>query len=380
MASGIYQNVDARIGSIIDSNTGEKIQDDFKKFLFIDLGHDVSIGKMYQFNNNYWLTINVDKHKTLAADATVKRCNNTLRWQDSNGAVYSVPCVLDYNIKLNRDYATAGSMVVIPAGKAICHVQFNSITNTIKPNQRFLFGNENNWTAYRIEGGGIDNYNNLTTLDNMSTGLLVLTLEADFSDTAGDDLVNGIANYIRNEYIIVVNPTSISGSISQTVQLQSSITLNGSTVARDVIWSSSDETIATIDENGLVTFISLGTCSITCSLDGNTDIYGTCSAQTVPAPVDTYQIIFDPDKNYVLEGKEVTWTVYLFKNDIQQSDVINFSLDSNTVPSANYVYTVLGPNSFKIKNYRMFLTDTLDVAATSGINTITTKITLRGPW
>ena len=108
LASGVYQNIDVRINSIIDTNTGEKIQDDFKKLLFIDINHSVDVGRLYQFDNNYWLTINVDKHKTLAADATIKRCNNTLRWQDSEGAVYEVPCSLGYGTKLNRDYATAG--------------------------------------------------------------------------------------------------------------------------------------------------------------------------------------------------------------------------------------------------------------------------------
>ena len=58
--SGVYQNVDARIVDAIDATTTDKIQDDWKKLLFQNLQHPTGLGWMYSFNDNYWITTNVD--------------------------------------------------------------------------------------------------------------------------------------------------------------------------------------------------------------------------------------------------------------------------------------------------------------------------------
>ena len=381
LASGVYQNIDVRITGLINTNTGERIEDDFKKILFQDVGHPVSLGKMYQFDSNYWVTVNIDKVKTLASTATVRRCNNVLRWQDRNtGAVYRVPCAVNYLIKENRNYSTSGSELVVPSGMIEVFAQFNNDTNRIRPNQRFLLGNSSNWISYRVQGGGLANFNNLTTLDNMSVGLLRLSFEIDYTNNATDDIVNGIADYIQNTFVLTLTETTVSGGAGQTVQLHPTLTRNGETVSGTYVWSSNDTAIATVNSAGLVTFVAEGSCTIRCSLSGDALVYDTCGAATEAAPVDTYQVVFTPNQNYVLEGKETTWSVFLWKNGVQQPDTFAFTLDANTVPSSHYTYTVVGGNSFKIKNYEMFLTDTLDVQAVSGAYSMTTSITLRGAW
>lgn len=381
LASLLYQNVDVRVNQLINTNTGEKIEDDFKRLLFSNLDHPVSLGKMYRFDSNYWVTVNVDKIKTLYSSATVRRCNNVLRWLDEDtGAIYEVPCSLSYLIKENRDYSTAGSAIVVPSGMIDCVVQFNSQTNKIKPNQRFLFGNSQNWISYRVEGGGINNFNNLDTTNNMSSGIIKFSLAVDYNSMAGDDLVNGIANTGTNIYVLTLNQSSISGTATQTVQLIPTVTLNGETVTRSLVWSSSNTAIATVNSSGLVTFFATGTCVITCSMLGNSDVSDTCPVTVGASPVDNYQVVISPDSNYILEGMEKTWTVYLYKNGVQQADVFVFTLDSNNVPASNYIYNVLGSNSFKIKNIQRFLTSNLEISCVSGIYSKTITVQLKGAW
>ncbi len=381
LRSELYQNVDVRINSIINPTTGDNLENDYKKVLFKDLDHSVNLGRTYRFDSNYWLTINVDKIKTLFQTVLVKRCNNVLRWIDeTTGALYEVPCSIGYLIKENRDYATAGSAVVVPSGMVDCFFQINSKTNKIKPNQRFLFGNPSNWTAYRVEGGGINNFNNQQTLDNNSAALGRFSLAVDFANNETDDLVNGIANAYDNEYVLTVAESAISGNATQTVQLRATVTLNGETVSRNVTWASSNTAIATVNSSGLVTFVATGSCTITCSLENNSTVFDTTSVTVGASPVDNYQVVISPDKNYILEGQEQTWLVYLYKNNVQQVDTFIFSLDANTVPSANYTYTVLGNNSFKIKNIKMFLTDNLEITATSGLYSKVIPVSLRGAW
>lgn len=381
LRSGVYQNVDVRVNDVVNPTTGDNVEDDYKKILFQELDHSVNLARMYRFDSNYWITINVDKIKTLFQTVLIKRCNNVLRWIDEEtGALYEVPCSITYLIKENRDYSTAGSAVVVPSGMIECLFQVNNISSKIKPNQRFLFGNQLNWTAYRVEGGGINNFNNQQTTDNDSAALGRLSLATDYVNKQTDDIINGIANAYDNIYSISLSQTSISGQATQTVQLLATVLLNGETVSRNVTWNSSNTSIATVSSSGLVTFVATGTATITAKLENNSTVTTTCTATVVGSPVDNYVVIASPDKNYVLESQEQTWSVYLYKNGTQQSDAFTFSLDSNGIPSSNYTYTVLGSNSFKIKNNKRYLGDVLEVSCVSGIYSKNITINLRGAW
>src|SRR5258706_6273863 len=381
LASGVYRNIDVRINDVIDAKVGDKlVDDDVKLLLFSDINHNVDLGLMYQFNSNFWVTSNVDKIKSLVSTATVKRCNNMLRWQTPDGAIYEFPASLNFIIKQNRDYSTAGISFFTPAGTLRLITQFNSVTNKIKANQRFLFGNSNNFTAYRVEGGGIENYNNLFTTDNMSSGLIAFTLVVDYVNPDTDDITNGIANYIQGTYAIQVSPPLISGDATQTIQLYATVTFNGETVSRSVTWSSNDETIATVDQTGLVTFVAEGIASIKVILAGNDGVFASCDVEVTSTPVDTYQIIVSPTTNYLLEGDEAIWSTVLYKNNMVQTDGFTYSLNPRTVPDNHYLYEVLTPQEFKVHNYQMFLTDYLEVTATSGIYSIVIQINLREPW
>jgi hypothetical protein len=380
-SSGVYQNVDVRISGVINPTTGTNVESDYKKLTFKDIQHPVNLGGMYRFMDNYWIVINVDRVNTLVNSVAVKRCNNMLRWFDErDGAYYSVPCALGYLINENRDYATAGSAVVTPSGMINCVVQHNSVTDTVIPNQRFLFGNPSNWTAYRVEGGGINNFNNQTTDDNTNSGFVTLSLAVDYVNEDVDDLTNGVANASSNVYVLTVDETSISGGVSQQVQLHTILTYNGDVVNRTLTWSSSDTQVATVSSSGLVTFVATGNATISCQLENNSTVSDTVSVSVVGAPVDTYQVVVSPDTNYVLEESSQTWTVYLYKNNVVQADTFSFVLNSNTIPSDNYTYTAIDGNSFSVDNLEMFLGDTLDVTATSGIYSEIISIYLKGAW
>jgi hypothetical protein len=380
IGTGIYQNVDIRSNVVVNMLTGERNGNDFRKFLFKTLDHPVALGLYYQFESNYWLTINTEEIHQHTPSITVKRCNNTLRWLDSNGGYHSIPCSIGYLIKENRDYSTAGSQMVVPSGMIDVLVQDNSETKTLKPNQRFLFGNPSSWTSYRIEGGGNSNFNNQQTTDNNSGGLVRFSMAVDFTNHDTDDLVNGVADGNQYQYTLTLNESAISGDAGQTVQLQAVTVLNSEVVTRTVNWSSSNTDVATVNSSGLITFIAEGTATITASLSNNSTVNDTCGVTVGAVPVDLYQVRVSPTTNSILEGATQVYTVYLYKNNIQQADAFVFTLDPNTVPSNHYTYAVFGDNSFGISNLEMFLTDNLEVTATSGVYSKVISISLRGAW
>ena len=204
--SKLYKDIDVRINHVINAETGLKLGDDWKTVLFKEIDHNIELGKLYSFDENVWLTVNTEVIKNLTGTCTIRRCNNTLRWIDeTTGAFYEEPCCIEYLVKEPRDYSTSGSPFMTPGGFLHIELQFNDITNKIKQNQRFLFGNVQHWTCYKVVGTGINDFRNSHTYDKTTASILVLDLIANFVNDELDDIVNGIADVNTNLYAISIN-------------------------------------------------------------------------------------------------------------------------------------------------------------------------------
>jgi hypothetical protein len=379
-ASGEYQDIDVRINHVVSTTTGANRGDDWKKILFKDLSKSIQVGAMFIFDSNYWIVVNTDSLSTTGSVCTVRRCNNTLRWIDNAGAKHSVPCVLDYSIQENRDYASATSKVVSPSGLLEIISQLNTITNSIKSSTRFLFGNPDNWTAYRVQGGGIHNFLNPTTETFSTMGILKLTLGVTQINESVDDLVNGYANQTENNYTISLNNSSITGSIGETYQLEAIVYEGGVIVSRDVEWSSDDSLVATVGVSGLVTFISDGTATITVSLDGDSAVLDTCDALVDGTPISEYYVDVSPESNNILEGDTQVYAVTLELNGATQVDTFTFSDVSPSSISDKYIFTSIDGNSFSIENVEKSPSGDVIVRAVSGVHTKDITIKLSGAW
>ncbi len=374
-----YQPLYVRVDHVINSDTGEKRGDDFKKLLFQDLQKTVQPGQQYRFVDNTWLTYNTESTMTSGGvKSLLVRCNNTFRWIDDDGSLNEIPCAITDIIKQTRDYSTAGSSLVIPAGFFEILCQFNEKSNKIKANQRFLFGNKDHWFCFRVHGAGVQNYRNLKTFDNMSPGIIRIIVGANFINEQTDDLVRGIADFNKSVYSLSINNQNVIGNIGRKIQMTSTLLFNGSTTSRNVTWSSDNENVAKINpDTGLLTMIGIGGCEIMCSLTDNPAVFDTIMITCSGSPVSDYEVVITPNQNYILQGDTQTFDVRLWLNGIVQSDTFAFTLDSNTVPIANYVYTVIDGHSFSVKNIKKFLTDSLNVNCVSGSNSKSIDIMLK---
>jgi len=381
VGSQTYEEIDVRISHVINAETGLKLGDDWKTVYFKDLSHASDLGKYYIFDDNTWLVTNIEAVKNIAASCTIRRCNNTLRWIDeSTGAYYEEPCVIEYLVKEPRDYATQGSPFMTPGGFLHIETQLNGRTATIKENQRFLFGNSLHWTCYKIIGTGVNDFRNTETYDNNSANILTLDLIANFLNRETDDIVNGIADVYTNVYSVILNTGTISGSATDEMQLYAEVLYNGDSVTRDMEWESSDTTIATVDENGLVTLQANGTCTITVSVVNN-PAEDSCVITVSDSPSANNVIQISPMTNYILEGSSRTYSVYLYIDGVQQADAFTITCNGNDVPSTNYTFTQDDDNTFTITNILRDVESYLTVQCTTGI--LTPKeynIYLRGAW
>ena len=205
-ASGSYINVDVRINTTTEPGTNIKLGDDFKTLLFQSSHPTVAIDQKFYFDQNYWLITNTTFIKSLVTSAIVRRCNNILRWVDLSGNLYSEHCYIDYKPTTpdNRNRTDP----IIPMGTIHVFSQLNNNTRTIREDQRFLFGNTQQWVSYRIYGGGLVNFNNLQTVTNTSAKILEMGMGKNYVNETDDNLILGIADYYK--YVVSAGSSIIN--------------------------------------------------------------------------------------------------------------------------------------------------------------------------
>lgn len=356
-----YVSVDVSIDMQIDLGTGQKISDDFKIFTHKLLTDVTMRGLMYQFEDNYWISTNVDEIASPVKNVGVRRCNQVAKWIDpNNGALIQWPCVIDYDVsstqpKYDKDINTANGHITMI-------IQGNNDTLKLKKNQRFLFNGE----AYKLTG-----YNNMLQNGIVSDGTTLLYYDL-YLDTIqpDDDLENNIANATQYNYTLTILQDVEEQISGFSGKLTGQISLNGQIVNREIIWSANSNGV--INQNGNYTLVGeSGAQAIFTATFG--DLIKNISINIVETIQDKYDIVIEPLITELYQGESQTMTVYLYKNGIIQSD--------------NVIATVSGADSTKCytfvsSNHQFTLTNNLrsilpvNIAFTSGATSETISINL----
>jgi hypothetical protein len=230
-----------------------------------------------------------------------------------------------------------------------------------------------------VVGSGLNDFRNNITDDNESSKLLVIDLTADFVNEELDDIVNGIASVNTNVYTLTLNRATAEGKVGDTIQLIPSITYNGDTTMRKVLWETSSFGVATVNDTGLVTLVRNGTCTITATIEGN-PVHAACTITVTASPATNTGIIISPDRNYILEKEDQIYSVYLYENDVQQPDSFLITCDVHTVPIECYGFVQVDDNHFHIWNKKRCVTDKLTVSCDGGSSIRAFDVYLRGAW
>ena len=112
---------------------------------------------------------------------------------------------------------------------------------------------------------------------------------------------------------ITVSPDSKSLPVGGTVQLSATVAPANAT-NKEYTWSSDDETVATVDANGLVTALKIGTCSITATAKDASGKVGTCAITVEATKVSSISVLPATATLYV-GGETQTLTASVLPND-----------------------------------------------------------------
>ena len=201
---------------------------------------------------------------------------------------------------------------------------------------KFFTGIENNTTVtftsseYETKTVVIDKKGDFQeTFPAMPAGYYFMTCTGTGSNTYFTQLIVGESSTPVTPTVssVTINPSSATLNPNDTKQLSVTVDATPSSADKTVTWSSSNASVATVSESGLVTAVAQGTATITATSNLDNTKSGTCSvtvnAPAAPIPVtafalnkstatiaigdsETLTVIYTPsDAN---TGKAVTWT------------------------------------------------------------------------
>lgn len=339
-----FNPIEVHINHVInESTTGRKNGNDFRKLIFQELTHRSVRGRIYQFDNNYWITTYTDDYDSIVNSIIVRRCNNIAKYMDTiTGEIIEVPCILDYTAtspspKYSED-------IVTPDNHVILIVQGNTKTIPWKQNQRFIF----NGRPFKITG--FNNYMQNSYVDQNTT-LLYFDLYLD-EIQPGDDIINNIANRYDYDYTVNILQKNFSALKGDTGKLTAEVKLNGVVVKRDIIWSCNPSSNAIINDLGEYTILSdAGTeVEFMASTGQYNQVQGTITCQVVDSLPQVKTLVIDPVLDSVPQGQSRTFSVNIFSDGIKQSTEINYAT-SGASPN-NYIINRNG-NEFTLTNLKM---------------------------
>lgn len=323
-----------RLAYINNSNIAIGIQvinnkNSYIKTILMKPGDTINVGDIFEFDNFKWICVEVDKTNPVQETGVVYQAKHTLTL-NKNHISCKIPCIVEETVRLYQLGDKDNKFLTDPSTTIIVRVPNNEITRSIKRSDVFKIG--------------MQNYKVIDINDVVEDGLLILKME--FTIEEQNNNVISIA---------ILNGNEINMNIDETLQLNVEVKVNSTPLPYPTIeYSSSNEDVAIVDESGLVTAISEGSCIITASYNGISD---SIVVNTSTSILDAYEIILKPTNiNTMKIGTSLLFEACAMKNGVEDLSaqfnwyLINVDGSSNsyaTIVPNNKTCTVIASNSYQ---------------------------------
>lgn len=359
------QTVECRIEDSFDEQANLKRGDDWKDILFYEPIPDITIGMLAFFEGNTWLGFNTRNIAGLTSSITVRRCDNVLNFRDEFNNVTAIPFLFDKYVVLNSTtIEKASEPISLINGYQNAWVQYNEWTAAMKTNDRFII-NGQAWTVR-----GIDSTSRLYTNERNSVRLMSFALMRS-EEREDDDLVNDIAVADNNVWTITTDITEIVGAVGDTGAIHATLTHNGTVDnTYPVTFSTSDNSIVTVDENGSYEIVGHGTATITCSFSKNEAICTTIGVNaTARASDDGIIVSFENAPQILMQYDAITLNAYVYQSGTKDT-ITPITFTASGVPSIYYDIYDVSTNSLTIECLAPYGKDKLNITAKAEVSGI----------
>ena len=295
-------------------------------------------------------TLSLEVGQTGVLKATVSPSNVTypnVTWEtsDPNVAVVTDGTVTAMGVGSATIRAMCGgytaNCVVTVNPTLATSVTLSATTATLKANQTLQLNATvapENTTDKSIEWVS-DNSNVATVSSNgLVTAVSVgsATIIAECGDVSATCTITVEATESQD---IVMNAAAVTLKINQTQQLVATV-LPETTTDKTVTWTSSAPSVATVDDNGLVTAVAVGSATITAQ---NGNLSTICEVTVEPTLAE--QVILEQSSATVNVGSTVMLSGKVLPEDTTDATIVWTSSDDNVATVANGVVTGVAPGS-----------------------------------
>lgn len=327
--------------------------DDIEDTKIMKLRENINRGDIVEYNSQKFIClgeINDKRYKTFNR-VKIQKLNHVIKVYIDN-KLEEIPCIIEVS---KEQTIKENQWIAIPDGSIKIKIQDNLINKKLRIDNKFIKF-KSKWT---ISG--------LTMED---AGLIYIYAEkTEFSSDDNRELE--IADYykyqVKHSYSIEID-TILNLKLNDTKQLSPIVKDNGNIVSLPLVYTSSDNSIATIDQNGLITAIKDGACNIKVGLRDYPTISQTISLSVKSSQTITYQ--YTPTSNIIPFGMSKTYTIYKYIDSEKQADTFTFKLNLNGKDPKICEFIVVDGNKFTInakKNIRINGTITIELLDTNNV-------------
>lgn len=262
-------------------------------------------------NNSIWICTAIDPN-AVYTKGFIEECNIYLKWIDELGLLQSHPSIFYFNTRSNFG-VSEDKVMTMPDGRRQTALQKNEHTSKIRRGRRFIIGGE----AFKV----ID-------CDSVSDkGMVNLSFESDQIDPAIDNTELGIANYkdTANYSIEILNGDFASIEVNQTLQINAQVKNKGNIIKDAIVSFSTDNSIAEINQNGLLTPLQTGSVIVTASFE---NIFANINVTITQNTTNNYSVDILGDDS-IVTGRTARYICQFKNNGIIYHDESIFHLFSD---------------------------------------------------
>ena len=344
-----WRKVKLRSVRAAQAQTGSTMPGDWQRIFLIAPANCTYLpqGAMLKYADNTWIVFKDKNISAVFGSAIVRRCNAVINLLDWYGNVVHLPISYAKMETLgNAPHTTENT--ITSKNYIACICQLNEYSEQFAENTRIILGK----TAYAMRG--LDDFTREFTDDPNSAHLLTFTIERTNLEKY-DNPALGVADYYGLHWEIgILCSTTMRMNTTQTILPSSR--RNGAAADGDeshpvsYLFASSDESVLTVDENGVVTTVGEGTATVTVSLAQNPGVSQTTEIEVTEAQ--TELVAFTSTiPTFIHELSSVTVYAAFYRNGIATGEPLTFAFDGAESTAFSAVPGEL-PNSYVITGYR----------------------------
>jgi len=257
-----------------------------KKRLLCYPDETISIGNIVLWDSENWICTETDTTSQVSDVGIISKSNNTLTIHKNNTS-YQIPCIISKSLSLNTE---DNKYIETVDNSLFLTVSNTSITQQINVND-----------IYRI---GKYNYYISSVADDISQkGLLIFKMK--YSEVEQEEHVYTLT---------ILNNDNLQIAQSQSLTINAQLTDNGEIVdSPNLIYSSSDDNIATIDEDGIVSIVGLGSVVISVYMESNEEVSDSINVEIIEDVVNNFTVEIS-GSNSIIKGYTSNYNC-VFKNN-----------------------------------------------------------------